>query len=260
MKSRELIGIVETNKPLGGGYHLLSLKVAKAFSSPLAGSFVMLSVGNEPSLLLRRPMAVYDVRKAKSVKRLDLLYNVVGAGTRQMTKLVAGKELSFLGPIGNGFTLPKKGQSVWIVAGGIGIAPFLLYGRTLSAAQKKNVKTLFGFRVREQLGIVKNFLSVGLKPICALEQKGAHFKGTVVDLLRSELQKSRPDRILTCGPEKMMDAVRSAVENLSIPVEASLETKMACGVGVCLSCVTPHEGKYRLVCQEGPVFEFNASA
>jgi dihydroorotate dehydrogenase electron transfer subunit len=239
--------------------HVLSLRLPSSFPNAAAGTFVMLSVGAEPDILLRRPMALYDVRKKRGAVLLDILYAAVGVGTRHMRGLKRGAELSLFGPIGNSFSKPTSKERVTVVAGGVGIAPFLLWARQLNATERKNAQILLGFRNRSQLPVARPFRRTGLRPLCAVEGPGGDFRGTVVDLLERELAGRRPGRILTCGPEKMMDRVLGVARRYRIPVEASLEVKMGCGIGVCLSCVTPRpesegRGGFALVCQDGPIF------
>lgn len=256
---KEWIASVEINEPRGGGYNVLRLRVPGRLPQASAGAFVMLSAGKEPEILLRRPMALYDVRPVQKGTDVSLMYTVVGRGTSALAKAKSGETLSFLGPIGNGFSKPRASDAYIVVAGGVGIAPFLLWARQLTAPQRKRVRILFGFRNKEQLPIVKDFQKAGLRPLCAVEGPGGTFKGTVIDLLNAEVAKAPATRILTCGPEKMMERAVDIAKILDIPYEASLEARMGCGVGVCLSCVTKFSpgirpGGYALVCQDGPVF------
>jgi len=257
-RAKEWVGVVTGNRE-AGGFHVLTLRLPAAFPNAPAGTFLMLSVGHEPETLLRRPMAFYDIRKARRGTAVDILYAIVGKGTKEMTALKKGTPLSLLGPIGNHFSKPSADEDVTVVAGGVGIAPFLLWGRQSTSAQRKRSRVLLGFRNRSQLPIAKDFRKVGVRPVCAVEGAGGDFRGTVVDLLEQELRNSKPDRILTCGPEIMMQRVCDAAMKKGIPVELSLETKMGCGVGACLSCVTPYPKRdgtagYALACQDGPIF------
>src|SRR5262245_24166763 len=115
------------NIPRGGGLFTLTLQYKENGEEVQPGNFMMLSVGQAPNILLRRPMAFYDVRKNKSKTEIDILYGVYGRGTHVLSEKKQGDPLPFLGPLGNSFQLPKKNEKVAILAGGIGIAPFLLY-------------------------------------------------------------------------------------------------------------------------------------
>lgn len=254
----EWTAAVSANSSRGGTYHQLSLLLPGDFPIPSAGAFLMISVGSEPDILLRRPMAFYDARKVRNRVQVEVLYSVVGRGTRQMERLRPGHELSLLAPLGNSFSQPKEGENVVLVAGGIGIAPFLLWGRQTPVSKRKHSKLLLGFADKSHLPVVEDFEAVHFKPTVAIEGAGGDFSGTVVELLESELQNSSFDRILTCGPDAMMEKVAEVAAERQIPCELSLEAKMGCGMGLCLSCVTKlgaeDHGGYSLVCQDGPVF------
>jgi dihydroorotate dehydrogenase electron transfer subunit len=257
-KTGEWTATVTANGDRGGGYHQLSLALPAHHPIPRAGAFMMLSVGREPEMLLRRPMAFFDAVKKGNRVRVEVLYSVAGKGTRSMLSLVRGAKLSLLGPIGNSFSQPEKGERFVIAAGGIGIAPFLLWGRQLDPSKRKSVRLLLGFANKEQKSIIRNFERIHLKPKVAIEGPGGDFCGTVVELLEQEMEAEPFDRILTCGPSKMMEKVEALAAERQIPCELSLEAKMGCGLGLCLSCVTRHgageSGGYSLVCQDGPVF------
>ncbi len=220
----------------------------------------MLSVGSGPKFCLRRPMAIHDLASHGAGKRLDVLFVPLGEGTRRLTDLKKGEVLDLLGPIGNSFSKPKAGDRFAVVAGGTGLAPFLLWHRQLTAAQRKRVRVYFGFRNRDQLGALSGFRKAGLRPLCSVEGPGGDFRGTVVDFVRRESPIHHCTRFLACGPEKMIENLLALAEERGIPCEASLEAKMGCGLGACLSCVTDlaqgkHSSGRALVCQDGPIFE-----
>ena len=250
-KTKEWTGKVLQNIEHGGGYHVMTLSLPRSFNPCEGGQFVMLSAMNEPEILLRRPMAIYDLVRTQSEVQMNILYATVGRGTRAMAALPNNSEVSMFGPLGNFFDKPKQSECIYIVAGGIGVAPFLYWARTLSEKQRERCMFLFGFKDHAQLNIVKDFKKIGVAPITAIEGGGGDFEGTVVDLLEEQLQKNVPARILTCGPDAMMNRVLDISALKKIPCDVSLEAKMACGMGVCLSCVTTSN---RLVCQEGPIF------
>ncbi|MFH1018632.1 MAG: hypothetical protein V1798_10700 [Pseudomonadota bacterium] len=261
-RSAEWTGeVLELSDP-GGGYNVLSLKVPRAFPSAGAGSFVMLSTGAKQESPLRRPMAIHDLVRCQNEKRLDILFTPLGPGTRRWLKLKRGDRLSLLGPIGNSFSKPGKKDRFAVVAGGTGLAAFLLWRRRLTGAERSRTRFYFGFRNRAQLAVLARFRKAGLRPLCSVEGPGGDFRGTVVEFVQKELPRFAFTRILACGPEAMLEALLTIAAKRGVPVEASLEAKMACGVGACLSCVTDMvkssgtEG-YALVCRDGPIFELS---
>lgn len=247
------------NAALGGGSFVLSLGLPPRFPAPKAGNFLMVSCGDHPELTLRRPMAFFDFQKTKSRAVAKVLYAAHGRGTRRMAELRKGDAVSILAPLGNAFSKSGAKDRTLIVAGGIGIAPFLLWWGEAAAAVRKNTAVVFGFRNRDQAAMAAPLKS--LKPAITLDEKTRGFAhGNVMDYVRANEAKLAPTRILTCGPNPMMAAVADYAKDRGIPCEVSLEAKMGCGMGVCLSCVTdfPHvaqgENDRILLCQKGPVF------
>lgn len=255
---KEWTGVVAANREIGG-YKVLTIAVPPSFEEPKAGSFMMLDCGfMEDGAILRRPMAFYDFKKNGNQNLVDILYHVVGKGTGLLGKMKPGQPAQFLGPLGNSFSTSTDKEKIWVVGGGIGIAPFLIWLKQIKNHQ--NVKIMFGFRDDHQLPICDDFKEYkNLLTTCVQNGTKGDFNGTVVDLLREKLKSEKPDRILTCGPTIMMDKTIEVAKEHNIPVEVSLEAKMGCGIGVCLSCVTPLEhkhqkGTFSLVCKDGPIF------
>lgn len=256
---KEWIGKVYENRDVGGGYKVLTISLPSSFEEPIAGTFIMLDCGFlEDGILLRRPMAFYDFEKTKSSSLARVLYHVVGKGTKLMSNMEKDEDIRFLGPLGNTFSAPTAEEKVWVVAGGIGIAPFLLWLKQIQ--HRKHVKVLLGFREDAQLAICSDFQKFSSHLVTCVQHgsKGNH-QGTVIDVLKKIMTTEKPDRILTCGPTIMMDKTIEVAKEHGIPVEVSLEAKMGCGIGVCLSCVTPLEHRnqkntFSLVCKDGPIF------
>ncbi len=219
----------------------------------------MISVGKDSPSLLRRPMAIYDFRSQGSATEITLLYVVVGKGTQQLSEIRPDSELSLLGPLGNGFSIPTGEEKLWAVAGGVGIAPFLLWARSIPVAARKNVELLFGLKDASQLSLLDDFQDLNFRLRTAVEGGGGDLRGTVVDLLEEKIRKTRPDLVLTCGPDPMMVEVVKQARKFGVPTEISLEARMGCGLGVCLSCVRSLadfglDQRSQLVCQDGPIF------
>lgn len=255
---KEWTGKVFENRDIGD-YKVITLSMDKSFEEPIAGQFVMLDCGfMNDGLILRRPMAFYDYQKRSEDVLVSILYHVVGKGTEKMSKMKVGESASFLGPLGNTFSAPNPNEKIWVVGGGIGIAPFLLWLKQIK--HHENIKIFFGFREDAQLEICKDFAEFSQYLItCVQNGTSGNYRGTVVSALEEEMRKGFPDKILTCGPTIMMEKTIEVGQKNSIPVEVSLEAKMGCGIGVCLSCVTPLQHKnqkntFSLVCKDGPIF------
>lgn len=230
------------------------------------GQFLMLRLPGHSDPLLGRPFALYDVAGSA----IDIVYLVVGKVTGLMTQLRPGDAVEVWGPLGNGFQPLATDDHVALVAGGIGQTPFLAYvrqllgkhgyGRELAQQRVRRVSLFYGVRSAELAAGVEDFRHAGAEVNLASDDGSLGFKGFVTDLLaRSASDGSAPGHIVGCGPEPMLRALAALAQRLAIPCHLSLETPMACGLGICFSCVTrvgTADGwDYRRVCIDGPVFD-----
>jgi len=230
---------------------------------------IRLPGANDP--LLGRPFALYDTVLDDSGRPIgvDVVYLVVG----KLTGLLAGRKacdkLEIWGPLGNGFPDLSRLTHIGLVAGGIGQTPFLAYVRALLGSRgyggqpaKRDVERIslfYGVRSAEYLACVDDFLAGGAEVHLSTDDGSRGFKGFVTQLLE---QRERPDHLVGCGPGPMMKAVADLAQLWKVPCHVSLESPMACGIGICFSCVTkvkttesPTGWDYRRVCVDGPVFD-----
>jgi dihydroorotate dehydrogenase electron transfer subunit len=250
------------------------------------GQFVMLRLAGFNDPLLGRPLAMYDVIPdgAGRPQDVDVVYLVKGKLTSRLCHLQPGQELDVWGPLGNGFLpaapLAGSADNLIMVAGGIGQTPFLAlakeslgqmqYGsppRVVPGAGR--VTFCYGARSADYFAGVADFESLGIDVRLATDDGSRGRKGLVTDLLREVLegaglhqaQGGTPAaRIVCCGPEPMMESVSRIAAAAKIPCQVSLETPMACGVGICFTCVAKVKDEtgiwdYRRTCVEGPVFD-----
>lgn len=237
------------------------------------GQFVMLRLAGYDDPLLGRPLALYDTVLGDDGRpdAIDVVYLVVGKLTRKLARLVPGQSLEVWGPLGNGFP-PHDCEHLIMVAGGIGQTPFVAlaqeclgrrrYGSPSREAGRVGRVTLcYGARSAEYLAGVADFERLGVSVRLSTDDGAAGRKGLVTDLLRETLATSQGTRrIVCCGPEKMMEAAVEIAREAGVACQVSLETPMACGIGICFSCVArvrqPSGGwDYRRTCVEGPVFD-----
>lgn len=251
---KEWIVPVVKNTRRNGGFFVCEFKTPRFFPPPLPGQFLMISTG-QPHLPLRRPMAFYDFNS----KTFSILYAPQGKGTLALSFLKPGEPLSILAPLGNAFEPTLAQKKTWIVSGGVGLAPFLLLIKKIPLKFRKNIKLFFGAKKKAQLSILKDFKNLKVEILTSTDEKTkGTFHGTVIDRLIYELKISVPDQILTCGPSPMMKRSIEVAHEHRIPAWVSLEAKMGCGIGVCLSCVSsfPYlKEKLPLLCQKGPIFQ-----
>lgn len=224
----------------------------------LPGQFLHVRCAGEADTepLLRRPFSVYT----EEGRDVEILYTIVGAGTARLARLRPGDRVRVLGPLGTCFPAVRGPQPLILVAGGVGIVPFLHYVRSLPRRRPPLI-LLFGGRSREYLHDLGAWASAGVDVRIATEDGSLGLRGTVVDLLRRVLREAGARRpcVFTCGPDAMMRAVIRVCRRRGLACWASLERRMGCALGACGACATPvREGRswrYSRICVEGPVYD-----
>ncbi len=247
-----MICIVEENRMTALDTYLMRLRCDNRPDEFIPGQFVHVLVPNRPDLVLRRPLSVhaYDA----TCGEITLIYQIKGKGTKVFSRLERGDALSVLGPIGHGFPMDKNAKRCILVGGGIGCAPLL----TLPAAMPDTVfDAVLGYRSMAYIYQKMQFENGCRHVIFTTDDASYGRGGTAVEALDTLLE--RPcDAIYACGPIPMLKSLQSAVEDLGIPCFASLEERMGCGVGACVTCTCTvmENGKQtrQRVCKDGPVF------
>jgi len=241
--------IVLNHKWLNSKTFIIDLEARDSLPEIYPGNFAEIAVANSPKVFLRRPFSVYDVNPADNT--LSFFVKVIGEGTRLLGEAVKGDILSLIYPLGNSFSMPGSGR-VLVIAGGSGIAPFILYGKELKKKQAE-ITFLFGARSADEIVLTEEFSKLG-KVLVTTEDGSLGEKGLVTQHSLFSGKDLPYDLIVTCGPEPMMKAVARIAMERDITCEASLENTMACGFGACLCCIVPTTTGNRCVCTEGPVF------
>jgi dihydroorotate dehydrogenase electron transfer subunit len=237
------------------------------------GQFFMLRLSSFSDPLLGRAFALYDTVMGENNEPwgIDLVYLVHGKLTSRLAMVRPGQQLDVWGPLGNGFD-PVNVEHLILVAGGIGQTPFPAlarehlglrrYGNPMrSSAPVRQITLCYGVRSGEYLAGIADFERLGVDVHFSTEDGSQGHAGLVTDLLEQVLSSASHSRqILCCGPERMMAAVADVARRSNTPCQVSLETPMACGIGVCFSCVAlvrDHRGQcdYKRTCVEGPVFD-----
>lgn len=247
------------------------------------GQFLMLRLAGLNDPLIGRPLALYDtvLSATGEPEAVDVVYLVKGKLTSRLWQLQPGQRLDVWGPLGNGFdhspltahhSPPVPTQHLIMVAGGIGQTPFLAlaqealhkkrYGDPLREVPRAlHLTFCYGARTADYFAGVEDFERLGIDVRLATDDGSRGHHGLVTDLLKQVLSEhhGRP-RIVCCGPEPMMEAVAKIAHAASVPCQVSLETPMACGIGICFTCVAkvkqPEGGwDYKRTCVEGPVFD-----
>lgn len=228
---------------------LLTADWPDAAHAPHAGQFFMLRAwAADEAPLLSRPISVHGYDPAAG--KLCFLYQVKGQGTQKLAALRAGDTLTLTGPCGNGFdaaALAEANPKIAVVGGGIGVAPLLQLCRELRAAGA-TPDLYAGYR--DTPYALEEFLPCCGQIHVATDSGAAGYHGLVTGILHPE----QYSLVLTCGPMVMMAGVYRLCAEKRVPCLASLERKMACGLGACLGCTCQTSVGCRTVCRDGPVF------
>ncbi len=240
----------------------------------IPGQFLMVRIAGWNDPLLGRPFALYDVVRNSSgqLVAVDFVYLVGGKLTTALARTQPGQTVEAWGPLGNGFPRETECDALVMVAGGIGQTPFLAYGKQqlgsaaygLATAESppKKVILCYGVRTAALLAGEQDFRSAGIDLRVASDDGSVGRHGLVTELLTEALAEAHGARqlVVTCGPEPMMERVAEICNTAGVRCLASLETPMACGIGICFSCVAKiaqpdGDWDYKRTCVEGPVFD-----
>lgn len=224
------------------------------------GHFFMVRRPGSGFPLLSRPFSIFAADRATG--DLSFLYEVIGQGTALLAALRPGDPVTVLGPLGNAFEPDETADRHVMVAGGVGIAPFLSLAKRIARPDRTLV--LFGARDAGRLIGAAEFEKAGVSIRLATDDGSRGHRGTSVDLLRAALAGRGPAerwQIYACGPNPMLRAVAAVTVPGGLPCQVSLEARMACGFGACVGCAFPVRStsakgyRYALVCREGTVFD-----
>ncbi len=254
---------VITNTRLSEAYNVLALAAPEIARDARPGQFVMLKTAAGLDPMLRRPFSIFEIVREASgrVLGVSVLNKRVGVGTTRLYDARPGDHVGCLGPLGRPFVPVDPPAEAWMVAGGVGLAPFVTLAEALKA--RDTPMTLFyGARTAADLYYADLFAQLGARLVLTTEDGTRGESGRVTLPLERALNDRPGDRAVTiyaCGPTPMMAAVAGIGGRARRPVFASLEPVMGCGMGGCYSCVVPvrHGSRQHFVrsCLEGPVFD-----
>ena len=252
MKYREQAAVLNIEE-IGKDIFSLVLQTKLIAKEAVPGQFVSV-YSNDKSRLLPRPISICEADEESGCLRL--VFRIAGEGTREFSRLETGDKVDLVGPLGNGFPAERaEGRRVWLIGGGIGIPPMLQLDHDLEEmGAASGVTAILGYR--DEQFLLEDF---SCECVIATEDGSAGTKGNVLDAIRENDLKA--DVIYACGPTPMLRALKAFAEAEGIECWLSLEEKMACGIGACLSCVCRStemdehsQVNNKRVCTEGPVF------
>lgn len=245
---------------VGPGYFRMGLAFPELGRIARPGQFVMVKLPDRRIPLLRRPFSVHNcLVEGGEVFGFELLYKVVGQGTRAMAEMRAGNMLDILGPLGNGFSYPENLRHAFLVAGGIGVAPLRYLAFDLSQHDAVRSTVFLGGCSSTDILCREEFERVGAEVRITTEDCSLGERGVITSLVEKAVEDAdKPDMIYACGPQAMLKSLGELAAAYDVPCQVSMETVMACGFGVCLGCAVERAGGgkgYLHACTDGPVFD-----
>lgn len=247
-----------------GDYHHLTLAAAGVAEDARPGHFVGLAVGGLPGdevtpWLSRRAFSIYRARPTGTATgTVEVVFSVNGAGTRWLASRRPYDQVDVVGPLGRPFALPGEPVSCVLVGGGYGAAPLLALAERLRS-RGCQVYVAFGAATARRLFGALDARRSAVAVTVTTEDGSAGERGRVSDVLPDVLQRSGAEVVYACGPMGMLRAVAELAMTSGVHCQVAVEEAMACGFGVCMTCVLPvvgSDGQTRMTraCVEGPVF------
>ena len=243
--------IIENNEIAGGIWQMVfkSAEIAKRYLG--AGQFVSVLANDNWEHPIRRPMSIAEVNGDK----VSIIYKVFGSVTKSLADLKSNDYIDVLGPIGNTFNVKYETYYPILIGGGIGLSPILNLSKYL-VKMDINAAIIIGAKTADEHFLQHN---PNKNMFLATDDGTEGIKGTVINALNIVLENIDNPKIFACGPEPMLHSIQKMLGEKSIPAQFSVESYMACGIGICQGCAIPKNQNdgYFLVCKDGPVFESN---
>lgn len=257
---QEIVRIV-CNDTVAPEYFRMGLKCAPGFMDAVPGQFVMLRLARNSEVLLRRPFSIHGIRTIEDGKEIiELLYRVVGKGTKALSRMRPGETVDLLGPLGRGFRYHHNWKRMVMVSGGIGVAPLVFLAQSMikNGFDLSGSEIFLGGRTRNDLLCSRDFSDMSMTVHLTTDDGSQGDQCLVTDPFELAVKRVKPDVVYACGPMPMLGCVAGVARKLEIPCQVSIETMMACGMGACLGCAI-ESGKefdrYLHGCMDGPVFD-----
>jgi dihydroorotate dehydrogenase electron transfer subunit len=262
---RELCEVLERRR--AGAYQALTVVAPRIAGAARPGQFVHLLAGEDRSFPLRRPFSIHRVeRPGEALGTVEVVFDVVGAGTRALAGLRPHDVVDVLGPLGRPFTPPEEPEGCVLVGGGYGTAPLFFLAGELRA-RRCRVDFAVGAATAARLLDAMEAKRLGHSLTVTTDDGSAGRRGLVTDPLPDLLARTGASRVYACGPMPMLAAVSRVAAAAGVPCQVAVEEQMACGTGICFSCVlpvgpegSPGESRMARSCLEGPVFDGTAIA
>ncbi len=245
-----------SNQKLTFEYYKLKLHTPQISREAKPGQFIYLRVEDTHYPLLRRPFSIHRV----TGEYIEILYQIVGLGTRILSQKREGDSLDLIGPLGKEFLINHTTAQHVLIAGGIGVAPLVFLAQSLSKMctfSRCNTPFAFlGFKTKDKIICQKDFSELEMNVKIATDDGTCGYKGKISDLFEHFIGdfSLKSLSVYACGPVPMLKKVSWLSYKYLFPCQISMEEKMGCGIGACRGCVIKGTSGYLRVCQDGPVF------
>ena len=261
---------VIANRRLSADYNILAFDAPEIAAAARPGQFVMIKTSGGQDPLLRRPFSIFEILRGADSRPtgVSIFNKRIGLGTTLLSSVEPGMRLPVLGPLGRPFEPIDPPAEAWMIAGGVGLAPFITLASAL-AARGTRATLFYGARRADELHCVDLFEALGVTLVLATEDGSRGVHGRVTLPLGAALAArplGSPVKLFVCGPTPMMRACADLAGAHGRACDVSLEQVMGCGLGGCYSCVVlarpsvgpgsegskPHHTR---TCVDGPVFD-----
>jgi dihydroorotate dehydrogenase electron transfer subunit len=260
----DLSAEVITNTPLSADYNVLALRAPAIAETAAPGQFVMVKVASSHDPMLRRPFSVFEILNNASGMPIgfSLLNKRIGVSTELIYQARPGQQVACLGPLGQPFTVVDPPTEAWMIAGGVGLAPFLSLVEALNT-RGVNSTLFYGARSGTELFYLDWFRDMGVTLVLTTEDGSEGERGRIsapLDRALASRAAAADVMLYACGPEGMLAATAKTAARFNRRCEVSVERIMGCGMGGCYSCVVPMktaQGGFHHVrsCLAGPVLD-----
>jgi dihydroorotate dehydrogenase electron transfer subunit len=243
-----------------GDYHALTVVAPGIAEGTRPGHFVAVAVGGpSASTMLRRAFSIYRVQERGVYgSTVEIVFAVAGKGTAWLAERRAHDPVDIVGPLGRPFALPKEPVTATLVGGGYGSAPLFTLAEQLRARGCR-VDFVLGASSEPRLFGALEAKRMSTQVAITTEDGSLGERGRVTDVLPAMIKRSGAEVVYACGPMGMLRAVHTIAAAYGAHSQCAVEESMACGIGVCMTCVLPvigDDGQTRMLrsCVEGPVF------
>jgi dihydroorotate dehydrogenase electron transfer subunit len=243
-----------------GAYYAMTIVAPGVAEVAKPGQFVTIAVGGpDTGMLMRRPFSIYQIRERGVYGgTVEIIFSIEGRGTSWLAARQAHEFVDIVGPLGRPFSLPREPATCVLVGGGYGTAPLFPLADALRARGCR-VDFVIGAAKEERLFGALDAKRISATLTVTTDDGSVGHRGWVSDVLPDVLTSSKADVVYACGPMAMLHSVSRIAETANVPCQIAVEELMACGIGVCMTCVLPvigDDGQTRMVrsCVDGPVF------